>query len=105
MSDIQALQSLNPLVNNAKLREVNFSNDQKTATSAKFGDTIKDFLNAVNNTQQEAGTKVADVVQGKSEDIADAMIAVEESRVSFELMLEIRNKLLESYKEIQRMQV
>ncbi len=70
-----------------------------------FADTVKNFLTAVNDSQMQASEKVAEVIQGKSGDIAQAMTALEESRVGFQLMLEIRNKLLESYKEIQRMQV
>jgi len=105
MQDIHSVQSLNQIANTVKVREANLSDDQKNGKSVNFSDTIKGFLTAVNNTQKEAGTKVADIVQGRSEDIADAMTSIEESRVSFELMLEIRNKLLESFKEIQRMQV
>jgi flagellar hook-basal body complex protein FliE len=104
MTDFKAIQSLNQL-HKGKLGEVNFSHGQKNDKSINFGDTIKGFLDTVNSTQKEAGTKVADIVQGKSEDIADAMTTIEESRVNFQLMLEIRNRLLESYKEVQRMQV
>ncbi len=70
-----------------------------------FADTIGDFVSAVNDSQKNSSAKVADVIQGKSDNLVEAMTAMEESKLSFELMLEIRNKLLESYQEIQRMQV
>ncbi len=73
--------------------------------SVNFADTIKDFLTAVNNNQKEAGSKVTEFIEGKSENLAEAMATMQEGRLSFQLMLEIRNKLLESYREIQRMQV
>ena len=73
--------------------------------SRNFADTIKDFVTAVNNSQQEAGQAVSDVVQGKSDNLAEAMTSLEESRLSFQLMLEVRNKLLESFQDLQRMQV
>ena len=70
-----------------------------------FGDTISDFLKAVNESQNASAQKVSDVIQGKSENLHEAMIMLEESKLSFQLMLEIRNKLLESYQELERMQI
>jgi flagellar hook-basal body complex protein FliE len=73
--------------------------------AVNFADTIREFLSAVNETQKEGAKKVAEVIRGESESLAEAMSALEEARLSFQLMLEIRNKLLESYQEIQRMQI
>jgi len=70
-----------------------------------FGETMSEFLDVVNSNSKEAGQAVTDVVQGKSDNLAQAMISMEESKMSFQLMLEIRTKLLESYQEISRMQV
>jgi flagellar hook-basal body complex protein FliE len=70
-----------------------------------FGETISDFIKNVNEKQIASGQKVADVINGKSENLHEAVISMEESKLSFQLMLEIRNKLLESYKQLERMQV
>ena len=70
-----------------------------------FGDTISNFLDAVNTAQVDAKDSVAEIVTGESENLHEAMAKVEEGKISFELMLEIRNKLLQSFQEIQRMQV
>ena len=70
-----------------------------------FGETIENFLDAVNVSQIDAKEKVSNVVTGQSENLHEAMAKVEEAKISFELMLEIRNKLLQSFQEIQRMQV
>lgn len=70
-----------------------------------FGQTISDFVKAVNDVQIESGKKASDVIQGRSQNLHEAMAAMEESKLSFQLMVEVRNKLLESYKEIQRTQV
>ena len=53
----------------------------------------------------DAKDSVAEIVTGESENLHEAMAKVEEGKISFELMLEIRNKLLQSFQEIQRMQV
>ena len=70
-----------------------------------FGDTMTEFLEVVNGNSKAAGAQVADVVQGNSDDLTQAMIKMQESKMSFQLMIEIRTKLLESYQEISRMQV
>lgn len=70
-----------------------------------FGQTIKDFVQAVNQDQIKAEKEVADVIQGKSENLHQATAMMEEARLSFQLMIEIRNKLLESYQHLERMQV
>lgn len=70
-----------------------------------FADTIKDFLDAVNKDQKEASQSVEDVIMGKSETLADAMTKLEESNLSFQLMLEVKNKLINAYQELNRMQV
>lgn len=79
--------------------------EQRSGEKVSFSETIKDFLSAVNQSQKTAGEKVADVVEGKSENLAEAMTRLEESKLNFQLLLEIRSRLLDSYKEIQRMQV
>ena len=45
------------------------------------------------------------VVRGESDDLHTAMVAIEEASVSFKLMLEVRNKMLEAYQEINRMNI
>ena len=70
-----------------------------------FSDTIKDFLDAVNKDQKEASQSVEDFITGESETLADAMTKLEEANLSFQLMLEIKNKLVDAYNELNRMQV
>jgi len=73
--------------------------------SRDFGKTISDFIMAVNEDQQTSAREVNDVIMGKSENLHEAMASMEEARLSFQLMIEVRNKLLESYKTLQRLQV
>ncbi len=83
-----------------KTQEIQLPEGQKD-----FGQTISDFVKAVNEKQEASSEKVADIIQGRSQNLHEAMAAMEESKLSFQLMVEVRNKLLESYKEIERMQV
>jgi len=94
---------LNQIIDKNKNQKTNIAKapeDQKD-----FGQTISDFVKAVNDSQVESAGKVADVIQGRSQNLHEAMASLEESKLSFQLMVEVRNKLLESFKEIQRMQV
>lgn len=77
----------------------------KGADEHGFADVIADFLSSVNEKQAASMEKTNELVSGESQDLLGAMTTMEESRLSFQLLLEIRNNLLESYKEIQRMQI
>ncbi len=70
-----------------------------------FGQTIKDFIQAVNDNQVNSDKVASDVIQGKSDNLHQAMATMEEARLSFQLMIEIRNKMLESYQRLERMQI
>ncbi len=107
MSSINNLQNVNlrELVNQNQNKITNREQTDKAAEGKDFGETISDFIQAVNNDQKSADQAVADVVQGKSDNLHQAMASMEEARLSFQLMVEVRNKLLESYQTIQRMQV
>lgn len=75
------------------------------AKDISFSEQLKELLYSVNKKQTEADEQVGKVVTGESEDLHSAMIALEEASVSFQLMLEIRNKMLEAYQEINRMNI
>ncbi len=70
-----------------------------------FSETLDSFVNDVNELQQDAGTTVDRFITGEIKDVHDVMIAVEKASVSFELMMEVRNKMIEAYHEMFRMQV
>lgn len=73
--------------------------------SASFAETLKKFLSDVNQLQLDANEQVQRMVAGEVENLHDVMVAVEKASISFELLLEIRNKVLEAYQELMRMQV
>ncbi len=72
---------------------------------ASFADQLKNAISEVNDMQVQRDSKVEQMVTGEATEVHDVMIAAKESQLAFELLLEIRNKLLESYQEIMRMQV
>ncbi len=77
--------------------------DQGGATS--FLNHLKDAVENVDQSQLRRDDAVQSMVTGEIGEVHDVMIAAEEAQLSFELMLEVRNKLLESYQQIMQMQV
>ncbi len=77
----------------------------ESTAAPSFQDTLKDALAGVNGAQLDASGLVNRIVAGEEVDLHEVMISAEEASVAFELLMEIRNKLLEAYQEIQRMQV
>jgi flagellar hook-basal body complex protein FliE len=75
------------------------------AARTSFADTLRDALGEVNRLQGQRDDTVRAAVAGQVTDPHDVMVAVEESQLAFELLLEVRNRLLESYQEIMRLQV
>jgi len=79
-----------------------------SATSNQAGDG-SDFLNAlrgavdqVSQLQSEANLKVSTMLTGNGQDVHSAMIAVQKADLAFELMVEMRNKIVSAYQEISR---
>ncbi|MCC6397531.1 MAG: flagellar hook-basal body complex protein FliE [Bacteroidetes bacterium] len=74
-------------------------------TNTSFGETLQRAITDVNSLQTEAGKAVEKMVVGEAVDLHEVMIAVEKAKTSFDLLMEIRNKTIEAYREIMRMQV
>jgi flagellar hook-basal body complex protein FliE len=70
-----------------------------------FGDTLKHFINDVNSLQAQAGKAVQDFSSGEPIEVHDVMIAAEKARTSFDLLLEVRNKTIDAYRELMRIPV
>ncbi len=75
------------------------------AGAKSFADTLKDAVQSVNTAQKEADHKAQQVATGKSHDIADVMITAEKADIALKLMMSVRNKIIEAYQEIMKMQV
>ena len=75
------------------------------AANDSFGNLLGRFVDEVNAQQNAASEAVHQLQSGGNVSLHQAVIAMEEASVSFQLMVEVRNKLLDSYQELMRMQV
>ena len=70
-----------------------------------FGTLLRSKIDEINQLKLEADDAVAKVELSDSGSIHEAMIALEKADISFKTMLQVRNKILEAYQEVMRMQV
>ena len=71
--------------------------------SAGFGEVIKRAIKSVNSMENGANRSVIDFLKGKAS-IHETMIALQKANISTRLLLTVRNKVIESYREIMHMQ-
>ena len=76
-----------------------------TETGGSFQNLLGDLVNEVSQKQAAANDSVTGLLSGKNVSLHQAVISMEEASVSFQMMVEVRNKLLDSYQELMRMQV
>jgi flagellar hook-basal body complex protein FliE len=76
----------------------------RNESSPGFGDALTTAFEQVNKLQSDADVQVANLAQSNDQDIHSAMIAVEKADISFQLMMQVRNKIVSAYQEISRMQ-
>ena len=78
---------------------------KQKATGTSFSDTFKTSLEEMNDVQLKADRAMAAIATGEVKDLHQAAIAINKAETSMKLMLEIRNKALNAYKEISRTQI
>jgi flagellar hook-basal body complex protein FliE len=74
-------------------------------TGDSFASMLGQMVSDVNAKQNISAQAVSALQSGQTVPLHQAVIAMEEANVSFQLMVEVRNRLLESYQEIMRMQI
>ena len=77
-----------------------------TASGGKssFADNLRDAVSDVDTLSLDARYKVSSLIENSGADVHDAMIAVEKADLSFQLMLQVRNKMVQAYQQIAGMQ-
>ncbi len=75
------------------------------SSRASFDTMLTDLISQVDATQKEGRAEARKLMAGESDNLHASVIAMQEASVAFTLLVETRNKLVESYQEIMRMQV
>ena len=99
------ISNINSLIPKIKVPSETGAGITQKKSGVSFEETMKKFINDVDSAQKYAGESVEKLMTGEIKDIHDVMIAVQKAGTSFELMMEMRNKMIEAYREVMRMQV
>lgn len=70
-----------------------------------FGGALQKALSDVNKLQAEADQAAKRLAMGEAEDIHQVMITIEQAKMAMQLTVQVRNKVIEAYQEISRMQI
>lgn len=73
--------------------------------SKTFGELLEKSLSDVNQHQLQADRAIRELVAGRTKNIHETMLAIERADMSLKLAMQVRNKLLDAYREVMRMQV
>ncbi len=80
-------------------------NAKQVGGTGDAGKFVGELVNKVNDLQVKADGAIQKLATGESKNMHEVMLAVEKSGISFQFLTQVRNKALESYQEIMRMQV
>lgn len=100
---VEAVQSINTL--SFESQDLSVLSLDKANGKSLFADLILSKLDAVNNTVSVSHNIVERYVTGEDVAVHDVMIAMGKAKSELQLMVEVRNKLLEAYQEIMRIQL
>lgn len=70
-----------------------------------FKDVLMKNIEQVNRLQQDAETAIEDLATGRRDDMDGVMIAKQKADVAFQMMLQVRNKLMDAYEEVKQIRV
>lgn len=74
-------------------------------TGKSFADTLKDAVGNVNEMQKASDKAIQNLATGKTDNVADVMIAAEKADIALKVMVQVRNKIIDAYQEVMKMQV
>lgn len=80
------------------------SSSQSESSSGGFADVFKNAVNRVSDLQSGADQQVSALMQSGQGDMSKTMISVEKADVAFQLMMQVRNKVVSAYQDIEKMQ-
>ncbi|PAQ15878.1 flagellar hook-basal body complex protein FliE [Bacillaceae bacterium SAOS 7] len=100
---IEAIQGVSPFI---KTNEI--ENSKKVSPSEaqeNFASTLKNSINELNKVETKSTQMTDKLIRGENVDLHQVLIASQKASVSMQFTMEVRNKVVEAYQEIMRMQM
>lgn len=91
-----------------RVREISNSpreNVADTSGEKSFGNMLKNLVDEVKQSQETANHATEELAAGRKKDLHGAMLAMEQADISLRMLVQVRNKVIDAYREIMRMQV
>lgn len=97
--------NINSVANMPKLSMANATAKKNEVSGTSFSDIMNDAISKVNDLQVESNQKTEDFISGVSDDIHSVIIAGSKADLALQMTLQVRNKVMDAYKEIMNMQI
>ena len=97
--------NLNPLSPLKPLADLGQTGNEGAAEGLNFSAILKQALQEVNQVSAQADDEARNLMTGESADMHTAMLAVQKADLSFQMMMAVRSKLIDAYREVMRMQM
>jgi len=95
--------NIKPIIPNTELTgQSQFEGSEKGKAGQSFKDVLRDAIEDVNKLQNDSDQKIASLLKGESQDMHATILAVQQADTSFKMMMQVRNKIVEAYKELSR---
>ncbi|MGL5311693.1 MAG: flagellar hook-basal body complex protein FliE [Peptostreptococcaceae bacterium] len=98
-------ESISQNIQSIAVNGFNTTENDKVTDPSVFSNIIGDALNKVNESQVDANNKVESFIKGEDVTMHEVMISMQESQLSMQLLIEMRNKLVEAYQEVNKVQL
>lgn len=93
---------LNEILQKELVKQSEAIKPQTQKPSESFADTLTEAIEKVNELQLQSDEKITDLITGRTDDVQATVLAVQQADTSFKVMMQVRNKIIDAYKEIQR---
>jgi flagellar hook-basal body complex protein FliE len=96
-----------PIDSGPQFKHLSTENHPQRADRVKesFGEAMLRAIDSVDRLQKEADSDIQALATGEKRDLHQTMISLEKAGISFQLMMQVRNKIVAAYQEIMRMQI
>lgn len=81
------------------------SHSSATGTPKSFADTLNEAISNVNQLQKSSDKAMQNLATGRTDNVAEVMITAEKADIALKLMVQVRNKIIDAYQDIMKMQV
>ncbi len=77
----------------------------ESGTEHRFGNALMQAIEQVDDAQTASGQQIESFIAGEQENLHEVMVSMNQAKLSFQLLVEVRNKMVDAYHELYRMQI